>query len=195
MSKNKIILASSSPRRRAVLEKMELDFEIVTSNYDEYLENDLFTYEKIEMLAYNKAKSVLNIIEPVTAGYPLILSADTVVVLNNKILGKPQDETEAIEMLSKLSNKKHFVVTSVCVINSRNLQKKLLSETSYVEFERLGEDTIKDYVKKYKPMDKAGAYGIQELPKGFVKEVTGSFENIVGLCPIAVRKALNEFTF
>ena len=187
----KIILASSSPRRREILEKMGLEFEIIPSDYDEVLENSDFAYEKIEDLAYCKAKDVLNKISTDTS-QSLILSADTVVVLDNEILGKPQDETDAICMLTRLSGKKHSVVTSICLINTGDSEKKILSTTSFVEFENLDEDTIKNYVKNFNPLDKAGSYGIQELPDGFVRAVEGSFENIIGLCPLAVEALLKE---
>lgn len=194
MNKKRIILASSSPRRRAILEKMGFKFEIITSDYDEFLENDIFTYEKIENLAYNKAKAVFNTIDLTTeTEYPLIISADTVVVLDKKILGKPHDKDDAIKMLKELSGEKHFVVTSICVINTQTNEKNIVSETSFVEFEHLSNELIKFYVEKYKPLDKAGSYGIQELPEGFIKEVSGSFENIIGLCPIATNKALSVF--
>lgn len=194
--KRTLILASSSPRRREILEKMGLEFEIIASDYEETLESPDFTYEKIEDLAFNKAKSVADIISSTTFTNPqssLILGADTVVVLNDKILGKPQDEIEAINMLKQLSGKKHSVVTSICVINSTNSVSKILSTTSYVEFKALTDELIMDYVENYNPLDKAGSYGIQELPEGFINCVEGSFENIMGLCPLTVEKILGEF--
>lgn len=193
--KKKLILASSSPRRKDILEKMGLKFEVIKSDYEEILECSDFTYKKIEELAYNKAKYVLDIITishfPFTSF--LVLGADTVVISDGKILGKPKDEEEAILMLKQLSGKKHSIVTSICVINSKNLKKKTLSTTSFVEFKILDDNLIRNYVEKYKPLDKAGSYGIQELPEGFVKNIEGSFENIMGLCPLAVREILNEF--
>lgn len=187
--KKKIILASSSPRRREILTKMGLKFDVVPSDYKEVFENFDFSYEKVEELACNKAKAVL-----AKADEPsLIIGADTVVVLNNKILCKPVNETDAVNMLKQLSGKKHSVVTSVCVINSENLEAEVASTTSYVEFEILDNDLIENYVENYKPLDKAGAYGIQELPEGFIKNIEGSFENIVGLCSSALNDLLNEF--
>jgi len=185
----KLILASGSPRRREILEKMGLEFEIIPSSYEEFLESSDFSYEKIEDLAYNKAKSVIDRCK----SHSLILGADTVVVLDGRILGKPQNKKEALAMLRSLSGKKHSVVTSICTINSKSLQKETLSATSYVEFEELTEEKIKDYVEKYNPLDKAGSYGIQELPAGFVKNIEGSFENIIGLCPSAVGEILKNF--
>ena len=194
MMKKKLILASSSPRRKKILEEMGLEFEIISSDYDEVLDNATFTYEKIEELAYNKAKSILNkeLHSLFTIHHSLILSADTVVVLDGQILGKPNNKEEAIKMLKQLSGKKHSVVTSICVIDSKSLEKKLLSETSYVEFKKLDEKLIVDYIEKRRPFDKAGSYGIQELPDGFIANIEGSFENIIGLCPKSVEKMLAE---
>lgn len=186
--KKKIILASSSPRRRDILTKMGLAFEIIPSDFEEDLESLDFTYEKIEELAYNKAKSVAVSIE-VPA---FVIGADTVVVLEEKILGKPKDEAEAFQMLLALSGNKHSVVTSICVIDSSNAEKKILSTTSFVEFNVLSEDLIKNYIKNYKPLDKAGSYGIQELPEGFIANIEGSFENIIGLCSESLNTLLKS---
>lgn len=192
--KKKIILASSSPRRRNILEKMGLEFEVIPSDFEENLENFDFTYEKIEELAYLKAKSVLDKLSFSLFPFPssLIIGADTVVVLNNKILAKPQNEAEAFEMLRMLSGNKHSVVTSICVIDSLTLSKKILSTTSFVEFNNLSEDLIKNYIKEYKPFDKAGSYGIQELPEGFIAHVEGSFENIIGLCSRSLESVFSD---
>jgi len=185
----KLILASGSPRRKELFKTLNMDFEIIPSSYDEKLDNFIFSYQKIENLAYNKALSVAKNIKDEA----LIAGADTVVVLNNKILGKPQDKADAFNMLKSLSGKEHFVVTSICVIETPSLRKKINSTTSYVEFENLTNEMINNYIEKFKPFDKAGAYGIQELPHGFVKHVGGSFENIIGLCPKALEKALSVF--
>ena len=195
MMSRKIILASSSPRRSEILGKMGLEFEILPSDYEEILDNVVFSYEKIEELAYNKAMSALKILSthsPFTIYHSLILSADTVVVLDNGILGKPQDVADAVNMLLALSGKRHSVVTSICAIRTSDMEKCMLSTTSYVEFNILSEDLIKNYIEEFKPFDKAGSYGIQELPDGFIKSVEGSFENIIGLCPIAVKEVLKK---
>lgn len=183
-----LILASASPRRKDILTKMGLEFKIIPSDYDEILEDLNFSYEKIEELAFRKAEAILKD----TKETCLVIGADTVVVLENQILGKPENENEALKMLKSLSGKKHSVVTSICVINSETLQKNILSTTSYVEFEDLSDEIIENYVINYNPLDKAGSYGIQELPQGFVKNIEGSFENIIGLCSSALRKLLNN---
>ncbi|MGN0017502.1 MAG: nucleoside triphosphate pyrophosphatase [Candidatus Gastranaerophilaceae bacterium] len=185
----KIILASASPRRKAIFEKLNINFEIIPSSYEESMPNHIFSYDKIENLAYNKALSVAKKIkEPA-----LVVGADTVVVLDNNILCKPKDKTDAFYMLKSLSNRKHFVVTAICVIDTTTMRKKVSSTTSYVEFENLTDEMINNYIDTFNPLDKAGAYGIQELPSGFLKSVNGSFENIIGLCPKALQKILKTF--
>ena len=185
----KIILASSSPRRKELVKLLNIDFEIIPSSYQEKIEDSNFDYKKIEDLAYNKALFVAKNIKEEA----LIIGADTVVVLNNCILGKPKNKDDAFNMLKSLSGNEHFVVTSICVIETPSMRKKITSTTSYVEFENLTDKMITDYIEKFKPFDKAGAYGIQELPHGFVKHVGGSFENIIGLCPKALEKTLSVF--
>ena len=187
--KKKLILASNSPRRRYLLHEMGYHFEIVPSPYDEKLSSNIFEYAKIENLAKNKAYGILPFIKKET----IILSADTVVVLDGKILGKPHSVSEAFSMLESLSNKKHSVVTSVCAINSKTKDEKIISTTSFVEFNKLTPKMIKNYIEKYEPFDKAGSYGIQELPEGFIKNITGSFENIVGLPKEATTQLLQFF--
>lgn len=153
------------------------------------MDSRVFSYEKIENLAYNKANEVAKCLSEDA----LVVGADTVVVLDNNILGKPKDEKEAFQMLKALANRQHFVVTSICVIEVPSMRKKVHSTTSYVEFEDLSDEQINFYITNFKPLDKAGSYGIQELPPGFVKSVGGSFENIIGLCPKALKKTLDVF--
>lgn len=184
----KIILASGSPRRREILKKAGLEFEIHPSAYEEVLGNLNFTPEKIETLAYNKALSVANEI----SGKAIIIGADTVVVLNNHILTKPKDKSDAFNMLKSLSDKDHQVVTGICVINKYDDKAVITHDTTTVRFEELTDKMIDDYIDNFKPFDKAGAYGIQELPDGYVKYVNGSLENVIGLSSKTVLKILNK---
>lgn len=183
----KIILASSSPRRRDILKETNLEFEIIPSKYEEDHTQTVFSYEFIEKLAYNKALEVAQRINE----NALVIGADTVVVIDNEILGKPKDEKEAILTLKRLSGRKHKVVTAIVVINTSDMSVKKTSVTSLVEFEKLTENQIISYVQEFHPLDKAGAYGIQELPSGFIKNVEGSFKNIIGLCPEALMKLIS----
>lgn len=182
----KIILASSSPRRADILKKHNIGFIIIPSPYVEDHSRTDFSYEFIENLAYNKAKAVVPLVkEPST-----ILAADTIVVLDNKILGKPDGYKGAFEMLQKLSGKTHHVVTSIVVMNSETQKYNTQSTTSEVTFEKLTEEQIKYYIDNFKPFDKAGSYGIQEMPDGYIKSYTGDIENIIGMSSSVLLKML-----
>lgn len=186
----KIILASSSPRREEILKKAGFKFEIKPSDFNEKLDNLNFSYEKIEQLAYQKALSVAAFSD----SFSLIIGADTVVIFHNKILGKPKNGQDAINMLKMLSGNIHCIVTSICIIDSASMKFKKISTSSYVEFNELSDKDICAYVRDFKPFDKAGAYGIQELPKHFIKTIDGSFENVMGLCTESLRTLLKEFS-
>ena len=114
------------------------------------------------------------------------------VVIDNDILEKPHNESEAFKMLKRLSGRKHKVVTAIAVIKSDTGKVMKKSVTSEVEFYPLTDEQIKNYVTQFHPLDKAGAYGIQELPEGFVKSYTGSLKNIIGLCPDALSEMLRQ---
>ena len=174
----KIVLASSSPRRAAIMTKAKVKFEIIPSPYIEDHTTTVFSYEFIENLAYNKAKAVIPILkEPAT-----IVGADTVVVLDGEILGKPNGYEGAFEMLKRLSGKTHSVVTSIVVMNSQTQEYKKNSTTSYVTFENLTDEQIRTYIDKFKPFDKAGSYGVQEwIGYVAIKGIEGSYFNVMGL--------------
>lgn len=187
----KIILASNSPRRKKIMSDLGIDFEIVPSNYDEKLETDEFSYDLIEDLATQKALDVVKR----TKEDAIVIGADTVVVLHNKILGKPHTKENAFKMLKELSGATHSVVTSVCGINTKTNRAALISTTSYVRFNELTDDMVHSYIDTFSPLDKAGSYGIQELPSGYIDKFEGSFENIVGLDPEAVMKVLHQLEY
>jgi len=185
----KIILGSSSPRRADILKKLKLDFEIIPSSYVEPHDKTDFSYEFVENLAYNKALDVAknsNLTEDCT-----VIGADTIVVIKNKILGKPSDKQEAYKMLNALSGRTHFVVTAIALVNYPTLEYKIKSTTTYVTFEKLTNEQIEYYIENYKPYDKAGSYGIQELPDGYVKEIEGSLDNVIGLPSKTLLELLN----
>jgi septum formation protein len=173
----KIILASSSPRRADILKKHNIEFKIIPSPYVEDHSTTDFSYDFIENLAYNKAKAVV----PLVNEQSLIVGADTIVVLDGKILGKPNGYDGAFEMLKNLSGKTHHVVTAIVVMDSDTQNYKKQSTTSEVTFENLTDEQIKYYIDNFKPFDKAGSYGIQEMPKGYIKSYTGDLENIIGI--------------
>lgn len=186
-----LILASNSPRRKDILTNLGLKFKVIPSNYEEKLDSNVFSYEKIEDLATQKCLDVVR-----TVGKnEVVLSADTVVVLHNKILGKPKNHKDAYNMLKELQGATHQVVTSICAINTKLNTAALLSTTSYVRFKSWTDEMIEFYITNFKPFDKAGSYGIQELPDGYLDKFEGSFENIVGLCPEAVKSVLKQVKY
>lgn len=178
-----LVLASKSPRRSEILKKAGFKFDIVTSDYEEELDNKQFSYDKIENLAKNKAFGALNNINKPS----YIISADTVVVLDNKILTKPIDRNDAFKTLQSLSNREHEVITSICILDSETQKYVINSITTKVEFNLLTDKMIEFYIDNYKPFDKAGAYGIQELPQGYVNQIIGNLENVIGLSSDAVK--------
>ena len=187
----KLVLASNSPRRKKIMSDLGLDFEVIPSNYDEKLETDEFSYDLIEDLATQKALDVVKRVDT----DKIVIGADTVVVLYNKILGKPHTKENAFNMLKELSGKTHSVVTSICGINTKTNRAALISTTSYVRFNELTDEMIHYYIDTFAPLDKAGSYGIQELPPNYINKFEGSFENIVGLDSEAVIKVITQLGY
>ena len=183
-----IILASNSPRRKKIMTDMGLTFEVIPSTYEENLQTDIFSYDLIEDLATQKALNVANRVDK----NKIVIGADTVVVLHNKILGKPHTKENARKMLLELSGATHSVVTSICGINTQTQRAALISTTSYVRFTEWSDEMINYYIDNFNPVDKAGSYGIQELPDGYLDKFEGSFENIVGLDPESLKKVLSQ---
>jgi len=179
---HQIILASQSPRRKALLEWAELPFEIIVSDAEEDYPSTLSMEEVPVFIAKNKAAAVK---EKITQDKGeihniCIIAADTLVVLDETIIGKPIDKSEAIASLQKLSGRVHQVITGVVVL--WNEQEITFSETTQVEFHPLTKEQIEFYVDKYKPYDKAGAYAIQEwIGVVGIKNIQGDFYNVMGL--------------
>lgn len=172
-----IILASNSPRRRELLSGLDIDYEVkVLPDIEECYPETLLTAEIPVYIAVKKAAAYRRLM----AEDDLIITADTVVVLGDEVLGKPRDFDDAKRMLRKLSGKTHQVITGVCLMTCKN-QRKFAVSTD-VTFKVLSDDEIDFYVEKYKPIDKAGAYGIQEWI-GYigVTGLHGSYFNVMGL--------------
>jgi septum formation protein len=176
------ILASQSPRRKTLLEWAEIPFEIIVSDTDEFYPTNLAIEEVPVFIAKNKALAVKEIIlstKPALAN-GCIIAADTVVVLDQKIIGKPSNRAQAIESLLALSGQTHQVITGVVLLYQG--QEISFSETTLVEFHTLTIEQIEFYVDKYKPYDKAGGYAIQEwIGVVGIKKITGDFYNVMGL--------------
>ena len=187
----KIILGSSSPRRADILTKMKIDFEVIPSSYEEKHDKTVFSYNYVERLAYNKALAVAKDIRK-QGRDETVLGADTIVVIDNKILGKPANFDEAFDMLKMLSGRIHFVVTALALVNSKRLTHLVKSDTTYVTFEYLTDEQITNYINEFKPYDKAGGYGIQELPIGFIHKIKGDVDNVIGLPSRMLREMFVE---
>lgn len=187
--KYKIILASNSPRRKELLKGLDIDYDlIVLPNIDESYPLDLPKSSIAEYIAKKKAIANKSLLSEDT----LLITADTVVVLDDKIYGKPADEDEAKQMLHQLSGNTHQVITGVCC---STLDKVLsFSVESEVRFAKLESSEIDYYVEKYKPLDKAGAYGIQEWI-GYIgiEYISGSYFNIMGLPVQRLYQELKKF--
>lgn len=189
----KIILASQSPRRKQLLEWAEIPFEIAVAETDEKFPPGLSPEEVAIYIAREKALTVQKkIASAIDETDKIILAADTLVILNDHIIGKPVHREEAISMLLALSGQKHKVITGVVIrMNEKEISFFDMTE---VEFYDLSTEQIENYVDKYKPYDKAGAYAIQEwIGVIGIRSVNGDFYNVMGLPVSRVVKALKNF--
>jgi septum formation protein len=181
-----IVLASQSPRRKQLLEWAEIDFEIMVSDTDESYPEYMDPANVAIYIAMQKAEAI----KPSAYG-KTIIAADTIVVLNNEIIGKPKDREDAIHILSKLSGNHHQVITGVCICNDAT--EVSFSDLTDVEFHLLTPSQIEFYVDRYKPYDKAGAYAIQEwIGVVGIKRIKGDFYNVMGLPVSRVVHALEK---
>lgn len=189
LSEYKIILASNSPRRKELLSGLDLEYEIKTlPDIDETYPDNLEGEEISLYIANKKAEAYKNLLKDNT----LIITADTIVLLKNKVYGKPNNEEDAKRMLRELSGNTHQVVTGVCILTKT--KQKNFAVTSDVQFTDLSESEIEYYVSKYKPLDKAGAYGIQEWI-GYIgiEHISGSYFNVMGLPVQRLYRELQNF--
>ena len=169
----KLVLASKSPRRREILSMVTSDFEVRVSGADEIIPASTDVFDVPAVLARIKAEAV-NALDD-----EIVIGCDTVVIHEGKILGKPKDKNEAVEMLESFSGKEHYVVSGLAIRQGEKIYT--CSETTTVKMRSLTKDEISIYVEKDNPVDKAGAYGIQELAGAFVEGINGDFYNVVGL--------------
>ncbi len=181
-------MASASPRRKELLSQLVKKFDILPAKGEEVLRKGLTPKEQVCLLARNKAEEIAAL--PVAQG-KAVLGADTIVVLDNEILGKPKDEQDAERMLLSLSGKVHEVYTGVCIAYPTENGVKSICEAdcTRVHFERVSKAQIKAYIATGSPMDKAGAYGIQD--GNLVRSIEGSMSNVIGL-PIELCKRIME---
>lgn len=183
----KIILASGSPRRKQLLEWAEIPFNVIISDTDESYPDGLSFEDTAVYIARNKALAV----QQLDKSNSTILAADTIVVCNDRIIGKPKDREDAVNILTGLSGNTHRVITGVAILKGDTEQS--FADTTTVVFHALTQEQIAFYVDKYKPYDKAGAYAIQEwIGVVGIRSVTGDFYNVMGLPVSRVVQALGK---
>jgi septum formation protein len=171
-----LILASTSPRRAELLKLLSVEFSVLPSDAEEVAPEHLSPLEVCQLNAHRKARAVAKKIPDA-----LVLGADTLVFLDNEILGKPRNLAEARRMIARLQGRHHQVVTGVSLICLRAHHERIFAVSTDVLFHPLDEMQIRDYLAKINPLDKAGAYAIQEFGEMIISEISGSYSNVVGL--------------
>ncbi|MFO7722934.1 MAG: Maf family protein [Bacteroidales bacterium] len=189
LSKKNIILASASPRRQMLLSSLGVEYQVIVKAIDEVCPGDVLPSALAECLAERKA---MEFRDGELKGNDILITADTVVFLGDELIGKPEDEKDAIGMLMKLSGKMHTVYTGVCIRS--NEKKVLFTDETKVWFAHLTPDEIASYVHQCQPYDKAGSYGIQEwIGYAGVERIEGSFFNVMGFPTHRVYRELLRF--
>ncbi len=187
-----LILASGSPRRRELLERAGFLFSVHSIQISEIPNKNLSLSAQIEDLARQKAHALVESDKYPKLHNNLVLSGDTLVVLDGEVLGKPKDLVQSREFLERLSGRKHSVITAICFLEPGKKREVLAHEESYVYFKKLTEQQISSYVASGDGLDKAGAYGIQTLAEGFIDHIDGNIDNVMGLSVGLVEKILKE---
>ena len=180
-----IILASQSPRRKELMELLNVDFKVIVSNIEEYIDKDLPLDEALIILASQKAKSVFKDHQD-----SLVIGSDSIVYQDNIILNKPKDKEDAFNMIKSYSNNHHSVMTAVSIMD-KNKAVNFVSKCN-VYFDNISDDEILQYLKNDEYKDKAGAYAIQGLMAKFINKVEGDFYSVVGFPVSKVYKTLKE---
>ncbi|MBU2009241.1 MAG: septum formation inhibitor Maf [Chloroflexi bacterium] len=183
-----IILASASPRRKELLEQIGLSFRVEPSNYQENIRFDLEPHDLARALSLEKARLVAR-----NHRNALVIAADTFIVFEGKILGKPRTETEAKKMLETMSGKPHSVITGFTIIDADSNKTVSRSVETRVHLRELSSNEIDAYVRSKEPLDKAGAYAIQGLGSVIVERIEGDYFNVMGLPLSALAESLKEF--
>ena len=184
----RIILASASPRRVELIEKIGLKFEAEPSNYEEDMHSELEPHEFARKISLEKAEAVAS-----KHKNAIVIAADTIIVFGSKILGKPHTENEARKMLETINGKSHSVITGFSIIDTGKNKTLSKSVETKIHVRKLTLAEIDAYVKSKEPLDKAGAYAIQGLGAVIVEKIEGDYFNVVGLPLSALTEALKEF--
>ncbi|UHA74361.1 Maf family protein [Paenibacillus sp. 481] len=187
-----IVLASSSPRRQELIRSLQLPYEIQPSDADETVPADWSPVRTVEQLSLRKAEAVAHLRRQ-SGQAGIVLGSDTVVVLDDHILGKPQDEADACRMLSALQGRTHEVYTGVALIDVMTNRVELAHQKTRVHMRPLTPDQVKRYVATGEPMDKAGSYGIQGVGATIVESIEGCYFNVVGLPLSLLAQMLRSF--
>ncbi|MGL4738654.1 MAG: Maf family protein [Cellulosilyticaceae bacterium] len=174
--KEKVILASGSPRRKELMKLIPVPFDVAVKEVDETLIEGLSAEENVMQLAKKKALAVAQSFKE-----QWVLGCDTVVICDGQILGKPRDEVHAKEMLGLLSGRAHEVVTGVCMVKQDEDKVELFFDRTIVYFKELSDREVSYYIETREPMDKAGAYGIQGYASIFISRIEGDYYNVMGL--------------
>lgn len=187
----KIILASQSPRRKALLSLITSDFEVIVSNVDETFIDGLGIYEQSKRLAYIKAKAIFD----KTEGDRIIIGSDTIVYKDGIVYGKPKDKEEAIKMLDELKNDKNEVITSLAVLiqEGNDYNEYIDYDTSYIYIDNMTDDEILNWVNRGTCLDNAGAYAVQNEFGVHVSRIDGNYQSIVGLPIHKLYKILKNY--
>lgn len=183
-----IILASTSPRRKQLLNTLRLEFRVVASDVDENISSSYTPKQKAELLSLQKAESVA---KKVTNA--IIIGADTVVALGGESFGKPKDEDDARTILQRLSGKQHVVITGITIIDTKHNKKITKSIETKVWFRKVTINEINNYIAREKPFDKAGSYALQDLGAIFIEKIEGDYLGAVGLPLFTLAKELKKF--
>jgi len=183
-----LILASASPRRAELLKLLPVKFRVLPAAVDEVSHDHLTPLEVCQLNAHRKARAVAK-----KNPDALVIGADTLVFLDNEILGKPRNRVAAQQMLNRLQGRRHQVVTGVCLMHLRAHRERLFAVSTDVLFHPLTLAQIRDYLVQMNPLDKAGAYAIQEGGEKIISEISGSFSNVVGLPVEKLREELDRW--
>ncbi len=186
----KIILASASPRRKQLLKQIGLIFTVIPSDIEEKLNPRLKPLKQVEELSAQKARSVADDVKDTDA---LIIASDTMVFVDDEMMGKPKDEKDALRMLKKLSDRMHSIVTGYTIIDTKTKRKVSRAVETKIWFRKITPKERKNYLLKAKPWDKAGAYGIQDYAALFVDKIEGDYSSVLGLPLSLLAKDLKKF--
>jgi len=184
---NKVILASASPRRKELLSRFDLEFEVISSDIEEIVREEEKPEQVAMSLAFQKAQDVADKFD----NNEIIIAADTI-VYKDKILGKPKNDEEAMDMLKSLNGTEHYVITGICIIQSGTINRIIDFSKTKVKFRKLTNDKLKSYIKTGEHRDKAGSYGIQGYGSVLVEWIEGSYSNVVGLPISKLDQLLNQ---